>query len=80
MAGVTISKGKMDYTIDLLSTMVTDEISEETSKGRKEVLTDFLCSKTGEVLYDEETRLRCNGTSYIAELYMEELKNAGYEK
>lgn len=72
MAEVTISKEKMDYTIDLLITMVTDEIAEETGKDRKEVLTDFLCSKTGKALYDEETRLWCNGPSYIAELYMEE--------
>ena len=75
MAEVTISKEKMDYTIDLLITMVTDEIAEETGMDRKEVLTDFLCSKTGKALYDKETRLWCNGPSYITELYMDELKN-----
>ena len=52
MAEVTIPKEKMDYTIDLLITMVTEEIAEETGKDRKEVLTDFLCSKTGKALYD----------------------------
>ena len=41
---------------------------------------DFLCSKTGKALYDEKTRIWCNGSSYIAELYMEELKKAGYEE
>ena len=45
MAEVTIPKEKMNYTIDLLITMVTDEIAEETGKDRKEILTDFLCSK-----------------------------------
>ena len=75
MPEVAISKEKMDYTIDLLITMVIDEIAEKTGKDRKEVLTDFLCSKTGKALYDEKTRLWCNGPSYIAELYMEELKN-----
>lgn len=79
MAEVMISKEKMDYTIDLLITMVIDEIAEETGKDRKEVLTDFLCSKTGKALYDEETRLWCNGPSYIVELYMEELKKTGQE-
>ena len=44
----------MNYTIDLLITMVTDEIAEETGKDRKETLTDFLCSKTGKALYDEK--------------------------
>ena len=47
MAEVTIPKEKLDYTIDLLIAMVTEEIAEETGKDRKEVLTDFLCSKTG---------------------------------
>ena len=32
MAEVTIPKEKMDYTIDLLITMVAEEISEETGK------------------------------------------------
>ena len=78
MAEVTISKEKIDYTIDLLITMVTDEIAEETGKDRKEVLTDFLCSRTGKALYDEKTKLWCNGPSYIVELYMEEQNNARY--
>ena len=51
MAEVTIPKEKMNYTIDLLITMVTDEIAEETCKDKKEILTDFLCSKTGKALY-----------------------------
>ena len=55
MDKVTISKEKMNYTIDLLVTMVTDEIAEETGKDRKETLTDFLCSKTGKARYDEKT-------------------------
>ena len=38
MAEVTISKEKLNYTIDLLITMVTDEIAEETGKNRNEVL------------------------------------------
>ena len=80
MAEVTVSKEKMDYTIDLLITMVTEEIAEETGRDRKEVLIGFRCSKTGKALYDEKTKLLCNGPSYIAELYMEELKQAGYEK
>lgn len=64
MAEVTIPKEKMNYTIDLLITMVTDEIAEETGKDRNEVLTDFLCSKTGKALYDEKTKLWCTGPAY----------------
>jgi len=72
---VTISKEKMDFTIDLLIAMTVEEIAEDTGKDSKDVLTDFLCSKTGKTLYDKETRLWCNGPSYIAELYMEEISN-----
>ena len=76
MAEVTIPKEKMDYTIDLLITMVAEEISEETGKDRKEILTDFLCSRTGKALYDEKTKHWCNGPAYITEWYREELKKS----
>lgn len=76
MVEVTIPKEKMDYTIALLITMVTEEIAEETEKDSKDILTDFLCSKTGKALYDKNTRLWCNGPAYIAKVYMEELKKS----
>ena len=79
MAEVTIPKEKMNYTIDLLITMVTEEIAEETGKDRTEVLTDFLCFRTGKALYDEKIKLWCTGPAYIAELYMEELKKSEYK-
>ncbi len=65
----------MNYTIDLLISMAVEEIAEENRKNPKEVLQDFLSSKTGKALYDESTKLWCNGPSYIAELYMEEISN-----
>ena len=68
-------KEKMDFTIDLLITMVVEEIAEDSGKESKDILADFLCSKTGKALYDKETRLWCNGPSYIAEVYMEEISN-----
>ena len=49
------------------------EIAENTGKSPKEILPEFYSSKTGKALYDEQTRLWCNGPSYIAELYMDEL-------
>lgn len=62
----------MNYTIDLLITMVVEEIAEDTGEEPQKVLLDFLSSKTGKALYDESTKLWCNGPSYIADLYMEE--------
>ena len=75
MAEVIISKEKINFTIDLLITMIVEEVAEETGKESKDVLIDFLCSKTGKALYDEKTKLWCNGPSYLAELYMEERSN-----
>ncbi len=68
-----LSKERMDYTIDLLIAMVVEEIAEETGKDRKDILIDFLSSKTGKFLYDETTKLWWSGPSYIAEMYMQEI-------
>lgn len=73
MAEEMISKERIDYTIDLLITMAVEEIAEDTGKIPKEILPEFYSSKTGKALYDEQTRLWCNGPSYIAELYTDEL-------
>lgn len=70
---VKLSKERMDYTIDLLIAMVVEEIAEETGKDRKDILIDFLSSKTGKFLYDETTKLWWSGLSYIAEMYMQEV-------
>ena len=70
---VKLSKERMDYTIDLLIAMVVEEIAEETGKDRKDILIDFLTSKTGKFLYDETTKLWWSGPSYIAEMYMQEI-------
>lgn len=73
MAEEVISKERMNYTIDLLIAMAVEEIAEDTGRDSKEVLADFILSKTGNALYDESTKLWCNGPSYIAEMYMEEI-------
>ena len=74
MAEEVISKEQINYTIDLLITMVVEEIAEDTGKDSKEVLVDFILSKTGKALYDESTKLWCNGPSYIADMYKEEIE------
>lgn len=80
MDKVTIPKERMDYTIDLLITMIVEEIAEETGKNREDILLDFLRSETGKALYDKETRLWCNGPSYIAEVYLKEIANRPSKK
>ena len=44
-----------------------------TGKDSKEVLADFLASKTGQALCDDTTKLWWTGPSYIAEMYLEEI-------
>ena len=73
---VKLTKERKDYTIDLLIAMVVDELAEETGKDRKDILIDFLSSKTGKFLYDETTKLWWSGPSYIAEMYMQEVNKA----
>ncbi|MDO4962303.1 MAG: hypothetical protein Q4E57_10725 [Eubacteriales bacterium] len=77
MGQEVISKEKIDFTIDLLITMVVEELSETTKESRQTLLNDFLKSKTGRLLYDKSSKLWWNGPSYIADMYLEE---KGYEK
>ena len=67
MAELSISKERLNYTIDLLVTMAVEEISSFIGKDSKEVLVDFLASKTGKALYDDTTKLWWTGPSYLAE-------------
>lgn len=67
-------KEQMNFTIDMLITMVVEELAEDMGKDRKDMLADFCLSKTGKALYDESTKLWCNGPSYIADIYREELE------
>ena len=73
MAEQIVSNEQMEYTIDLLITMVVEEIAEDTGKASEDILSDFLLSKTGKALYDEKTKLWCNGPSYIADMYINEI-------
>ena len=73
MAELSISKERLNYTIDLLVTMAVEEISAITGNDSKAVLVDFLASKTGKALYDETTKLWWTGPSYLAEMYLEEI-------
>lgn len=74
MASEVITKEKMDFTIDVLVTMIVDELAETTGKDRNEILPEFVVSKTGRALYDISTKLWCNGPSYIVDMYLDEIQ------
>lgn len=75
MAEKVISKERLDYTVDLLVAMAVEEIAEESGREPKAVLADFVQSKTGKALYDIDTKIWCNGPTYIADMYIQECKN-----
>lgn len=80
MAEEAMTKDQMDFTIDMLITMVVEELAEDLGKDTKDVLADFCVSKTGKALYDESTKLWWNGPSYIADIYKKELDSGTTEK
>lgn len=68
----TLTEEAKKNAIDLVVTMVVDELSEELRMEPSEVLVKFLSSNTGRLLYDEESKLWWDGPSAIAEMYKRE--------
>lgn len=61
--------------IDLIVTMVVDELSESMHMKPTEILPNFVVSQTGKLLYDESSKLWWNGPSDIAEMFKTEIAN-----
>lgn len=62
--------------IDLMVAMVVDELAEEMRLDPTDLLSCFITSRTGRLLYDESSKLWWSGPSDIAEMYKAERKNA----
>lgn len=60
--------------IDLLVTMVVDELAEELDMRPAELLPEFITSCTGKLLCDESSKLWWSGPSDIAEMYKKEIE------
>ena len=61
-----------DNVIDLLITLVVEEIAEDENREPSEVLAEFISSKTAKKLYKENTKFWWDGSSYIAYEYQKE--------
>lgn len=61
--------------IDLVVTMVVDELSDDLQMEPAEMLVKFLSSDTGKLLYDEESKLWWDGPSAIAEMFKKEISD-----
>lgn len=66
-------KQRENNAIDLLVTLIVGELSEDLKMNPDEVFSKFVSSRTGALLYDEESKLWWNGPSYIADMYKEEV-------
>lgn len=60
--------------IDLIVTLVIDELSEDLQLPASELLPQFVISKTGKLLYDESSKLWWSGPSDIAEMFKKEIR------
>lgn len=60
--------------IDLIVTLVIDELSEDLQLPASELLPQFVISKTGKLLYDESSKLWWSGPSDIAEMFKKEIQ------
>lgn len=62
-------------TIDLLVMMVVDEVAERLQVKPTELLATFVGSRTGRLLYEEDSKLWWSGPSDIAEMFQAEIKD-----
>ena len=60
-------------TMDLLAAMAASDIAADLDISNTQALAGLLSSRTGRMLYDEETKLWWDGPAAIAELYEKEI-------
>lgn len=62
------------FAIDATAALVVEDLSKEYCSDPSQMLAAFLASRTGKLLYDEESKLWCTGPAYIEDMYREEKK------
>lgn len=74
-----ITEAQEEFATDVTIAMAAAALSDESGKDPAAVFSDFVCSKTGALLYDRNSGLWQCGPAYVEELYKEELSqdNAG---
>lgn len=69
-----VTKETKNNAIDMLITLIVDELTTDLQMEPDEAFSKFVSSKTGELLYDEESKLWWSGPSDIAEMFKAELR------
>lgn len=67
-----ISEETEKNAMDLISTMVVEEIAKEMEITTTEAILSFLTSNTGNLLYDKNLKFRWEGPSAIVERFIAE--------
>ena len=70
----TISRERENGAIDMMISMVAEDLADVLHMSVEEVLPMFLQSKTCALLYDRNSKLWWDGPSYIAEQYLKEIQ------
>ena len=70
----TISIEKENAAIDMMVSMVVEELADILHQTVEGIMPMFLQSKTCETLYDRESKLWWEGPSDIAEQYLREIR------
>lgn len=69
-----VTKKVKNNAIDMLVALIVGELSEDLMIEPDEAFSRFISSKTGELLYDEESKFWWYGPSYIVDMYKNEIK------
>ena len=67
-----VTPEQVNAAIDLLTTMVVEDIAMEQHRDPTEVLPEFLLSHTGQMLQNEKNKLWWEGPSMIEDMFKKE--------
>jgi hypothetical protein len=68
-----VTEEQKKFAVDATVTLVVEELAKDLKIDQTTALKNFVASNTGALLYDETSKLWCNGPSYIAAIYEEEI-------
>jgi hypothetical protein len=66
-----VTKEQIDASIDLLTTMVVEDIAKEQQRDPTDVLPEFLESHTGQMLLNEKNKLWWDGPCATAQEFLQ---------
>ena len=68
-----VTQEQINAAIDLLTTIVVEDLAKEEQRDSSDVLPEFLLSHTGQMLHNEKNKLWWEGPAVLEEMYKKEL-------